>query len=119
PRLADLRIVDSMHERKALMAELSDGFIAMPGGFGTFEEIFEVITWAQLGLHQKPAGFLNVSGYYDPLLALIAHGVQQAFIRDEHRGLILSADTPAALLERMRSFAPISLPKWIQRPEQT
>lgn len=118
-RLADLRVVESMHERKALMAELADGFIAMPGGFGTFEEMFEIITWAQLGLHGKPAGFLNVAGYYDPLLGLIEHGVTEGFVREAHRGLILHAADPGELLQRMRSFVPIALPKWLERPDQT
>src|ERR1019366_10742918 len=85
--LTDLRIVKSMHERKALMADLSDGFIALPGGFGTFEGFCEVVTWAQLGLHVKPCGILNVFGYYSPLLAMFDHAVEERFLKAENRGL--------------------------------
>src|SRR3954453_6200666 len=87
--LKDLRVVGSMHERKALMVELSDAFIAMPGGFGTLEEFCEVLTWAQLGLHPKPCGLLNVLGYYDPLLAFFGHAAAERFVRPEHRALVL------------------------------
>ncbi len=98
--LTALRVVDSMHERKALMAELSDGFIAMPGGIGTMEELFEVISWAQLGLHEKPCALLNVMGYYDPLLRFLDHGVEQDFIKPKHRELLLEESDPARLLDR-------------------
>ena len=111
--LSDLRIVNTMHERKALMAELSDGFIAMPGGFGTFEEFCEIVTWGQLGLHRKPSALLNVDGYYDPLLALFDHGVSEGFLRPVHRSLVISNSDPEALLEQMESFVPQDLPKWI------
>jgi uncharacterized protein (TIGR00730 family) len=102
--LADLRLVGSMHERKALMAELSDGFIALPGGFGTLDEMFEILTWSQLGLHHKPFGLLNVNGFYQPLLAFLDHVVEQQFIESTFRGLILSSADPRALITEMRSF---------------
>ena len=102
--LDDLRVVDSMHARKALMAELSDGFIALPGGLGTLEEFVEVLTWAQLGFHAKPCGLLNPNGYYDSLLAFIQHSVDQQFIQPEHRELVLVEEDPAALLDRMAAY---------------
>jgi uncharacterized protein (TIGR00730 family) len=97
--LTELRIVGSMHERKALMAELSDGFIAMPGGIGTMEEFFEVLSWAQLGLHEKPCGLLNVSGYYDPLIQFLDHAVREDFIKPKHRALMLVDNQAAKLLD--------------------
>ncbi len=99
--LPDLRIVASMHERKALMASLSDAFIALPGGFGTFEEFCEVVTWTQLGLHGKPCGLLNVAGYYDGLIALFDRAVADGFIRPENRGIVLADTDPEALIERL------------------
>jgi uncharacterized protein (TIGR00730 family) len=99
--LPDLRIVASMHERKALMATLSDAFIALPGGFGTFEELCEVVTWTQLGLHGKSCGLLNVAGYYDGLIALFDRAVSDGFIRPENRGIVLADSDPAALIERL------------------
>lgn len=119
PGLPDLRVVNSMHERKSLMAELSDGFIALPGGFGTFEEFCEVLTWSQLGLHQKATGLINVSGYYDPLLALFDAGVREQFIRPQHRGLVLSAADPQSLLHLMRTYQPLELPKWLGSQAET
>jgi len=115
--LSDLRVVDSMHTRKALMAELADGFIALPGGWGTLEEFVEVLTWAQLGFHAKPCGLLNVSGYYDSLLAFINHTADQQFIQPEHRELILVAETPAALLDRMTAYEAPQVDKatWARR----
>jgi uncharacterized protein (TIGR00730 family) len=106
--LDDLRIVESMHERKALMADLSDGFVALPGGFGTFEEFCEVVTWSQLGLHPvpKPCGLLDVAGYYAPLVALFDRGVDEGFIRPVHRGLVLAGDEPAALLDALAAWTP-------------
>ena len=98
--LSDLRVVQSMHERKALMAELSNGFIAMPGGIGTMEEFFEVLSWAQLGLHEKPCGLLNVAGYYDPLIEFLDRAVAQDFIKPKHRALLLVESEPALLLDR-------------------
>lgn len=111
--ITELRVVASMHERKALMAELTDGFIAMPGGIGTFEEFFEVLTWAQLGFHRKPCGILNVAGYYDGLLALCENAVGEGFLRDIHRRLILEASDATLLLEKMRGFQPQAVEKWI------
>jgi uncharacterized protein (TIGR00730 family) len=99
--LPDLRIVKSMHERKAVMAELSHAFIAMPGGIGTMEELFEVLSWAQLGLHEKPCGLLNVQGYYDSLTAFLDYAVAEAFLKPEHRGLLLIEQAPPRLLERL------------------
>src|SRR4030095_14093186 len=99
--VSELRVVRSMHERKALMAELSDAFIALPGGYGTLEEFCEVLTWAQLGLHGKPCGLLNVEGYYDSLLALFDHAVRERFVRPWHREMILEDRDPERLLERM------------------
>ena len=98
--LSDLRVVNSMHERKALMAELSDGFIAMSGGIGTMEEFFEVLSWAQLGLHDKPCGLLNVSGYYDQLIQFLDHAVSEEFIKPKDRDLMIVEDHPGKLLDR-------------------
>jgi uncharacterized protein (TIGR00730 family) len=98
--LTQLLVVGSMHERKALMAELSDGFVAMPGGIGTMEEFFEVLSWAQLGLHEKPCGLLNVAGYYDPLIRFLDHAVTDDFIKPKHRALMLVEGAPAKLLDR-------------------
>lgn len=115
--LTELHVVGSMHERKARMADLSDGFIALPGGYGTFEEFFEVLTWSQLGIHPKPCGLLNVGGFYDPLLAMADHAVREEFVRPAHRALILDDGDAERLLERMAAFAPPAVEKWI-RPEQ-
>jgi uncharacterized protein (TIGR00730 family) len=113
--LTELKVVKSMHERKALMSNLADGFIALPGGFGTFEELFEVITWAQLGFHAKPVGVLNVEHYFDPLLNLIAHAVEEGFIPNG-QDLLLSASNPAALVSMMIDFHPTEMgPKWIDQ----
>ena len=115
--LTDLRVVSSMHERKALMAELSDGFIALPGGFGTFEEFCEILTWAQLGLHQKPCGILNVEGYYDPLLTLFDFAMTENFLHPDHRALVLVEDRIEILLDSMTSYQPPLLDKWIDHDE--
>ncbi len=106
--LDDLRIVGSMHERKALMADLSDGFVALPGGFGTLEEFCEVLTWSQLGLHPvpKPCGLLDVAGYYEPLVTLFDRGVDEGFIRSEHRGLVLADDDVDGLLDALAAWIP-------------
>lgn len=104
--LSDLRVVGSMHERKATMASLVDGFVALPGGLGTFEETLEVLTWAQLGIHDKPVGVLNVAGYYDGLRRMLAHAVREGFLRDEYAGLLLFADAPAGLLDRLAAWRP-------------
>jgi uncharacterized protein (TIGR00730 family) len=113
--LTELRIVSSMHERKALMADLSDAFIAVPGGWGTLEEFFEVLTWAQLGLHRKPCGLLNVLGYFDGLLSFLEHAVGERFLRREYASMIAVAASPAALLDRLGSYAPPAVEKWIER----
>lgn len=97
-------VVESMHERKATMAELSDGFLTLPGGMGTFEETFEVLTWAQLGIHGKPCGLLNVEGFFDPLLTFLDHAVAEGFYQRVHRGLLLSETDPARLLDRMAGY---------------
>jgi uncharacterized protein (TIGR00730 family) len=115
--LTELRVVGSMHERKAMMADLSDAFIAMPGGFGTFEEFCEVLTWSQLGLHQKPCGLLNISGYYDHLLALFDHAADEQFVPPAHRSLVLEESDPDRLLDLIENFKPPSLSKWIDRDE--
>ena len=115
--LADLRIVASMHERKALMASLADAFIALPGGFGTFEEFCEVVTWTQLGLHQKPCGLLNIAGYYDPLVGLFDRAVTDGFIRPENRQIVLADSDPGALIERVLE-RPIAAAQGIIRPEE-
>ncbi len=104
--LSDLRIVNSMHERKALMAELADGFIALPGGLGTIEEFFEVVTWAQLGIHRKPCGLLNVNQYYDHIMAFLDHAVEQEFIAPENRESIVIDEKPSALLKKLASSHP-------------
>ena len=116
--VADMRVVGSMHERKALMAELADAFIALPGGLGTLEELFEVYTWAQLGLHRKPCALLNVEGYYDGIAGFLANAVEERFLRQEHREMLMVEREPRALIERLREFEPDSLqPKWIDREE--
>ncbi len=103
PGLPDLRVVGSMHERKALMADLSDAFVALPGGFGTFEELCEAITWTQLGLHQKRCGLLNVDGFYDPLLALFDGAARSGFISDDNRRIVFATDNPRTLLDHLAS----------------
>ncbi len=104
--LPDLRIVDSMHERKALMEKLSDGFIALPGGLGTIEEFFEILTWAQLGMHSKPCGILNVDHFFDPLIEFLDHVVKQGFIEPDHREMVIIDDDPEQLIEKFKSYIP-------------
>jgi uncharacterized protein (TIGR00730 family) len=111
--LDDLRVVGSMHERKALMAELSDAFIALPGGVGTLEELFEVYTWAQLGIHAKPLGLIDVAGYYEPLVAFLDHAVQERFVRPETRTLLAVSESLDDLLAQLRASEPVSVHKWI------
>jgi uncharacterized protein (TIGR00730 family) len=113
-KLPDLRVVKNMHERKALMAELSDGFIALPGGYGTFEEFFEVLAWSQLGWHPKPFGLLNCAGFYDPLLAFLDHTRDEGFIRPQHRELVLVADDAEKMLQQLRNFRPPNEVKWVK-----
>jgi hypothetical protein len=111
--LTELHVVGSMHERKMLMAELCDGFIALPGGFGTFEEFCEALTWAQLGMHDKPCGLLNIAGYYDPLLSLFDRAVADRFVRPEHRAIVLQATDTAILLTLMRAYRAPVVEKWL------
>lgn len=113
--LTDLRLTESMHERKALMAELADAFVALPGGMGTLEEFFEVLTWAQLGMHQKPCGLLDVDGYYTPLLSFLDRMVEEQFLRPEHRAMILSEPQAGALLARFAGYQPPTVAKWIDQ----
>jgi uncharacterized protein (TIGR00730 family) len=116
--LADLRVVASMHERKALMAELSDGFIALPGGIGTLEELFEVWTWGQLGNHSKPCALLNVSGFYDRLLGFLDFVAGEAFLKPIHRNMLLVGETPEGLLEKMDRYRAPPKTRWIGRDER-
>jgi uncharacterized protein (TIGR00730 family) len=109
----DLRVVDTMHERKALMVELADAFVALPGGIGTLEELFEVYTWAQLGIHAKPLALLDVAGYYEPLAAFLDHAVEQRFLRPETRAMLSVADTLEGVLERFERWRPAPVHKWI------
>jgi uncharacterized protein (TIGR00730 family) len=111
--LTEMRVVPSMHARKALMAELSDAFVALPGGFGTFEELLEMVTWAQLGIHRKPIGLLNVAGYYDSLIALVDHAVREGFVPPGNRGLILVDGEPGPLLDRLSAYQSPARPEWI------
>jgi uncharacterized protein (TIGR00730 family) len=113
--LTNLHVVRSMHERKALMADLADAFIALPGGFGTFEEFCEIVTWSQLGLHAKPCGILNVRGYYSPLLAMFDHAVQERFLKPENRGLVLAQDSVPGLLRALEEWRPVRVEKWLDR----
>jgi uncharacterized protein (TIGR00730 family) len=113
-KLPDLRVVKTMHERKALMADLSDGFIALPGGYGTFEEFFEVLAWGQLGWHQKPFGLLNIAGFYSPLMQFLDHTTDEGFIRPKHRELIIMESDPEKILQRMRQFQLPTEVKWIK-----
>ncbi len=111
--LTRLRVVGSMHARKAMMAELADAFVALPGGAGTLEEIFEVWTWAQLGEHAKPCGLLNVAGFYDPLLAFLDHAAGESFMKPQHRAMLLDAATPEAMLAALRGYVAPVVGKWI------
>lgn len=112
PSLSKLHVVSTMHERKALIAELSDGFIALPGGFGTLDELCEMLTWAQLGFHRKPIGLLNVCGYFQAFLQFLRSGVQEGFIREGHRSLLIEENQPETLLEAMEKYQPVSINKW-------
>jgi uncharacterized protein (TIGR00730 family) len=111
--LTELHVVETMHERKAMMASLADAFVALPGGLGTLEEIFEVWTWAQLGIHDKPVGFLDVDGFYAPLLAFLDHGVDAGFVRAPHRAMAIVDGDGASLLRRMGEYQPPRVTKWI------
>jgi uncharacterized protein (TIGR00730 family) len=117
--LTQLHEVASMHERKALMADISDGFIALPGGFGTFDELFEIITWAQLGLHNKPIGLLNVTDYFAPLLALIVHASTEGFIPASHKSILMHEENPIHLLDRFATYTPqVTTSKWTELPPE-
>jgi uncharacterized protein (TIGR00730 family) len=116
--LTELRIVGSMHERKALMADLSEAFMSLPGGYGTWEEFFEVLTWSQLGIQGKACGVLNVDGYYDPLLQMADRALSEGFLRDAHRDLLLSDSDPERLLDRLSSYAAPTVDKWNSRPNR-
>lgn len=118
PASTEMHVVESMHARKALMAELADAFVALPGGFGTFEETLEMITWGQLGIHRKPLGLLNFLGFYQPLVQFIDHAIAEGFIRPKQRELIVTAEEAGALLDRLRSHHPPFVKKWIE-PEET
>lgn len=112
-RLSDLHIVDTLHERKSLMAELSDAFIALPGGFGTLEEFFEVVTWAQLGMHKKPCGLLNVCGYFENLIMFLNKAVSEKFLREEHREMIFIHESPEELIDQFESYVPPAVNNWM------
>jgi uncharacterized protein (TIGR00730 family) len=116
--LSDLRVVETMHDRKALMAELADAFVALPGGFGTLEEFCEVLTWSQLGIHRKPCALLNVAGYFDPLLSLFDHAVDEGFVAAEHRGLLVHASETVALLDLLFAWRAPNVKRWIT-PEKS
>jgi uncharacterized protein (TIGR00730 family) len=113
--VSDLRVVTSMHERKALMAELSDGFIALPGGLGTLDEVFEILTWGQLGLHQKPCGLLNIRDYYRGLIDFLDHAAAERFITDVHRAMLLVEEEPERLLEHFERYRAPAVAKWVDR----
>jgi len=113
--LSELRVVSSMHERKAVMTELADGFIALPGGWGTLEEFFEVLTWGQLGLHRKPWGLLNARGYFDGLLSFVEHSIHEGFVRSEYRTMISVASSPGELIDLLNAYEPPAVEKWIDR----
>jgi hypothetical protein len=115
--LTDLRVVASMHERKALMEELSDAFVAAPGGVGTLEELVEVLTWAQLGIHTKPVALLDTAGYWSPLVAWLDHAVTERFLRREHRDMLLRSEDPERLLDRLATWRAPVVRKWLDRPE--
>ncbi|GCE27517.1 cytokinin riboside 5'-monophosphate phosphoribohydrolase [Dictyobacter alpinus] len=117
--LTKLYTVKTMHERKALMADLADGFIALPGGFGTFDELFEIVTWSQIGIHHKPIGLLNVSHFFDPLLTLVNHASDEGFISPFHVQLLLQQETPAALLDALDAYTPPKQQsKWTELPPE-
>jgi hypothetical protein len=117
PRVTDMRRVPDMHARKALMAELADAFIALPGGYGTLEELFEVITWAQLGIHRKNIGLLNVAGFFDPLVRMIDHAIGTGFIKEKHRELIVVEERPEPLLDRLKTHELPVVRKWLDLEE--
>ena len=113
--LSELKVVTSMHERKALMCDLADGFIAMPGGFGTLDEMFEMLTWAQLGYHYKPIGLLNINQYFDHLNLFIKHAVEEQFIKSVHQDMLLMSEDPSELILQLRKYTPSKVDKWVNR----
>ena len=115
--LSELHVVASMHERKAMMAELADGFITLPGGWGTLEEIFEMLTWAQLGFHDKPCGLLNIEGYYDGLIGFLENAFEQQFVNELYRPMLMKADEPAALLDQFATYRAPKVRKWMAEDE--
>ena len=117
PNLAELHVVASMHERKAMMAELADGFIALPGGWGTLEETFEILTWAQLGFHDKPCGLLNINGYYDGLIGFLENAFEQQFVSELYRPMLITSNEPASLLEQFASYQAPKVRKWVGEDE--
>jgi uncharacterized protein (TIGR00730 family) len=114
-RLTEMHIVADMQERKALMAELSDAFIALPGAYGTLDELFEVLTWNQLGIIKKPVGLLNINGFFDPLIRLLDHAVEERFLRPEHRDILLVEENEEKLIEKLNTYQPVVAQKWIER----
>lgn len=117
PRLDELRLVNSMHERKDLMAELSDAFIGLPGGLGTLDELLEMLTWNQLGIHKKPCGLLNVDGYFDPLLSMLDRAVESGFLWSEHRAMMLVDADPTRLVAKLRAYEPPNVERWVKPSE--
>jgi uncharacterized protein (TIGR00730 family) len=118
PGLTNLTVVETMHERKAAMSDAADAFIMLPGGFGTFDEFFEAVTWTQLGIHDKPCGVLDLAGYFEPLHALLDSATRQGFITKVHRELVITDDDPARLLDRLAAWTPVTTDKWLDRSER-
>ena len=116
--LTSLDVVETMHQRKAAMSDRADGFVMLPGGFGTFDEFFEAVTWTQLGIHAKPCGILNVAGYFDPLRTMLDAAVEQRFIRPQHQGLVIIESEPGALLDRLDAWTPVTQEKWLDRSDR-
>ncbi len=116
--LTELLVVETMHERKAAMADMADAFVMLPGGFGTWEELFEAVTWTQLGIHAKPCGILDVAGYFGPLVGMLDAAAAQRFVRPEHREILLLDDDAASLLDRLAAWHPSAIEKWLDRSER-
>ena len=116
--LTTLEVVDTMHQRKAAMADLADGFVMLPGGFGTLDEFMEAVTWTQLGIHSKPCGVLDVKGYFDPLRAMLERATRERFMREQHRAIVIVESDPEALLDRLSSWKPSTVEKWLDQGER-
>ena len=116
--LTTLKVVETMHERKAAMVDMADAFVMLPGGFETLEEFLEVVTWTELGIHTKPCGVLNVRGFFDPLVALFATATQQRFVREEHRDMVIVEPDPVTMLDQLGSWAPVTVDKWLDRSQR-